>query len=196
MKFCNNCGKELIEGTSFCPECGAPVVNEATTDASADDFAIRQEKDCLDNFHRFLRYERTAWRVGAIVMLVVKILFIFLGSLIASIGAIDMGYDTPADEFMFATMGVMYILCGLLYLPIVIINFVMVSKTKSYMSTLYNDVSPTVSRCGSVGMIVLGAFFNTIAMIFIIINFVRVKNNKYILDRAAKRQQEFKQNNQ
>ena len=57
----------------------------------------------------------------------------------------------------------------------------MIAKVDFYMNSLYTDCEETVKRCSSVGMIVFGALFNTVAMIFIIINFVNVKNNEKIL---------------
>lgn len=33
--FCNKCGKELPDGSAFCPKCGAPVVDEAEGPAEA-----------------------------------------------------------------------------------------------------------------------------------------------------------------
>lgn len=187
MKFCNNCGKELLEGTLFCPECGAPVMNETDADTSTDDFAIKQEKECLDNFHRLFRYERTAWKIFAIFWLIFAVFFLFFGIAFSALAV-------NTTELLF--VGVMYIFMGLMYLPLSIISFCMTGKVKYYINTVYNDVRPTIVRCNSVGMIVLGALFNPIAMIFIIINFCRAKGSKYILERAAKRQQEFYQNNQ
>lgn len=32
--FCNKCGKQLPEGSAFCPKCGAPVVNEPEEDTA------------------------------------------------------------------------------------------------------------------------------------------------------------------
>ena len=187
MKFCNNCGKELLEGTLFCPECGAPVMNETDADTSTDDFAIKQEKECLDNFHRLFRYERTAWKIFAIVWLAFAGFLLLFGTIFAAA-------SVSLSEFV--AVGVMYIFMGLMYLPIAIVGFCMMGKVKYYINTVYNDVRPTIVRCNSIGMIVLGAIFNPIAMIFIIINFCRAKGSNYILERAAKRQQEFYQNNQ
>ena len=187
MRLCNNCGKELIEGTLFCPECGAPVMNETDADTSTDDFAIKQEKECLDNFHRLFRYERTAWKIFAIFWLIFAGFVLFFGIAFSALAV-------NTTELLF--VGVTYIFMGLMYLPLSIISFCMIGKVKYYLNTVYNDVRPTIVRCNSVGMIVLGALFNPIAMIFIIINFCRAKGSKHILERAAKRQQEFYQNNQ
>lgn len=52
------------------------------------------------------------------------------------------------------------------------------------------------NRCGNVGMIVLSAIFNPVAMIFIIINFTRTKTNKAEIQSAAMRQAQFINNNQ
>lgn len=186
MKYCANCGREIEDLVMFCPNCGTPA-----DEAKAEQTAIYEEKICLDSFHRFFRYERTAWKAFAIVWLVLSLLFIILGAVIAGSGAMDFGPNSPADEIALGTVGITYIMMGVMYLPIAIINFVMVGKAKYYMDTLYNDVRPTVTRCNSVGMIVFGAMFNTIAMIFIIINFARAKGDRFILGRVVKRQQDF-----
>ena len=57
------------------------------------------------------------------------------------------------------------------------------------MDIIYKDARPVVKRCSSVGMIVLGAMFNTIAMAFIIVNFVLAKTKAPILQRVVERQQ-------
>jgi len=168
MKFCNNCGKELIDGTLFCPECGAPVREEY-----GEDFAIKQEKECLDTFHRFLRYERTAWRILGILLVVFSILHI-------SLAINGTSESVGLDVFM-----------DIIYLSTGIVNLYMARKVNLYMNTLYNDVDPIIERYKGAGIIVLGAFFNELAMIFIIINFARAKSNKYILRRASRRQRNF-----
>ena len=88
---------------------------------------------------------------------------------------------------------VFYLKCGNYdVLPIAIVNLKMVSKAEYYMDTLYNDASSMRERAESVGMIILATFFNEIALIFIIINFVRAKTCKETLDRIELRQKAFR----
>lgn len=183
MIHCNNCGHEIPDTDRFCSVCGTPV--GAVPVAPAPVIGIEQEKECLDNFHRLLKYERLSWKISGIVTLVISC---FLGFLSLVYFALS------ATEEMFAFLGGYLFVYTILFLPVAIINLKMVKKAEYYMNIVYNDVTPVAERCGNVGMIVLSAIFNEIAMIFIIINFVRVKNNKAIIESAAARQQEFRNN--
>lgn len=46
--FCSNCGKELAEGSNFCPDCGQKVVNvtEGSVGVQQD---VRQEETIKEN---------------------------------------------------------------------------------------------------------------------------------------------------
>ncbi len=209
MKYCTRCGKELADDFQFCNGCGAPVTPDTTQPNNntssynssynnnytysepvtiSDDYLIAQEKECLDTVHRFLRFERVAWKVGAIVFLALSCLFAFLGTIFLIVAADSYGYE---EEF-YLSMGLTYFFMGVLYVPISIVGFKMIGKVDEYINMLYYNAEPVINRCTSVGMIVLGAFFNTIAMIFIIINFARAKSNMPILQRAIDRQRNFR----
>lgn len=143
----------------------------------------------LSDISRFLRYERIAWKVSGIVFLVCTVMF-FVGSILMIAGGIIYAdqpyydYVPVMPAFGFIGAGMVYLIAGLIcYLPLSIIGFTMVKKVSYYQDTLYTDVSIARARCGSVGMIVFGAIFNTIAMAFIIVNFVKVKNEAQALDR-------------
>ena len=189
MKFCVNCGSQLSDETRFCSTCGqevtaeAPVENDVTID---DSLLIQQEKECLNKFYRFFKYERLAWKIAGIVSLVFSLVFIGFGFLAFLMGAAtgeEMGIAFAAG------FGGIYVLYGLIFLPIAIINLKMVGKAEYYMNVIYRDARPVVVRCNSIGMLVFSYFFNTIAMAFIIVNFVFNKTNKEILARAIARQQ-------
>ena len=172
--ICNFCQREVNEGSAFCTHCGAPMNS---------DVAIAKEKECLDNFYRFFKYERLAWKIPGIVMAVICAVIGFLGLVFFIAGV---------SEPFFAAFGGMMLFYLALFLPIAIVNSKTVSKAEYYMDTLYNDVAPMRKRAESVGMIVLAALFNEIALIFIIINFVRAKTSKEILNRIELRQQSYK----
>ncbi|MBQ7107145.1 MAG: zinc-ribbon domain-containing protein [Clostridia bacterium] len=187
MKYCIKCGNELNDDARFCVSCGTAVVQEAAPEvetyvANEDAVLIQEEKECLDNFYRFFKYERLAWKISGIVFLILSIVFMGFGLLFALLAAV-------VEEAFAAGFGAIYILYGLLILPVAIVNLKMVSKAEYYMDIIYKDARPVVKRCSSVGMIVLGAMFNTIAMAFIIVNFVLAKTKAPILQRVVERQQ-------
>ena len=192
MKFCTNCGKQLDDEIRFCTDCGTPL--DAALLAARDRENMNQEKSCLDLFYRFFKYERLSWKISGIVMLVFS-LFIFilsgLVSVIPAISGVEDSLDLVGVIFLFLWIS----LYGLLFLPIAIINLKMVKRCDNYMNTLYSDAEPMVKRCNSVGMIVLGAIFNTVAMAFIIVNFVRAKNNAAQLQQIIARQKAYRSGN-
>ena len=75
-------------------------------------------------------------------------------------------------------VGMFYIIFGALLLAVAIVNLVTASKIGKYR---YSEVL-TVKHAGSVGSIVLAAFFNEIALVFAIITFVVAKKNSAILN--------------
>lgn len=208
MNFCPNCGQQLDSDHRFCTNCGAGIAAEPETvepaapvqeaavpafvepacsvttearpaqimPAEADADELAREKACLDSFHHFLRKEKLMWKIVGILFLVLCGLMV-LGGL-----------------FSFGDGGWIYLLEGILYLPIGIICLCMIRRVDYYLNTLYTDAKPMVKRCGSVGMIILGAMFNTLAMIFIIVNFVRVKNNAALLQNIIARQEAYRSN--
>ncbi len=192
--ICNKCSAQIPDNSKFCGVCGAPVPQSYAEDNGytqpvnepVKEYTLAQEKECLDNFARFFKYERLAWKIEGIVILVLSCLFAGLGFIFFM--------ATIAEEF-FAGVGAIYMLYGLLFLPVAIVNLKMVSRAEHYMNIVYTDAAAVEERAGNVGMIVLAAIFNSIALIFIIINFVRSKTEKDILKSAQCRQAEFKRNN-
>ena len=87
-------------------------------------------------------------------------------------------------SFVFVMYSFYFLLIGLLgYLPPAVVSLVMLKKVEYYENTVYTDVSIARKRCISVGMIVFAAIFNKIALIFIIINFVKTRKNAAAFDR-------------
>ncbi|MDD6262985.1 MAG: zinc-ribbon domain-containing protein [Clostridiales bacterium] len=163
MKYCAQCGTELDENTRFCSSCGASVTTREED--------REKHRQLLDNMYRMLKYERRCWLIFGIVFTVLCLLYFVAAALFFAIGIFS-------EEVPVAIVGSVYLLIPLLYAPIAVVNFVMVKKTSRYQDEMYFNIGPTVKRCGSVGMIVFAYLFNTIALIFIIINFVRTKTNK------------------
>lgn len=211
MKFCTNCGKQLADDFKFCNGCGAPTTPNAapTTPNPADngyynytngnynnaynnsqpvtiseDYFITQEQEQIGTMRQFLNFERTAWKVGTIVSAVLLGLFFTL-SLIYFIMAAD---ASRFYEDVYIGMGVSYLFVGLFMIPIPVIGSKMIGKCEEYISLLDYDLGTVVARCTNIGIIVFSAFFNAIAMIFVIINLAKAKSNSDVLARAVDRQ--------
>ena len=174
MKYCSHCGKELFDDARFCDACGT----------QADDRALEQEKEFLQQTLRFLKYERLCGRIVGIILLVFALLFIGI-SLIWLALSFQMHFENGRIGMAFAFA--LYLLYGLLVLPFAIVNLVMAKKVTKHMNAVYTDPRPTLTRCGSAAPLVLAIFFNNIALIFIIINLIRVKSNRSLVERIIAR---------
>lgn len=215
-KFCTYCGEVAEEAqTSYTsPEqenTYYSVPHEQTPQGQRED-----EQKCLDSLSTRLGWERRAWKIVGIVFLILAIFFAVFGSVfLVAGGAViadnasysydyyddgyyyddDYGYysdNIDGEDFVGAfglSFGMTYAVVGLIvYLPIAIVNFVMAKKVGKYKAKIYTDCTDAVDHAGSVGSIVLGALFNSIALVFIIINFVLVKNDKAKLERIKQTQ--------
>ena len=133
-----------------------------------------EQKRYLDNCYRFFKYERLAWKIQGIVILVMSLIWFALGTLffLFAIG----------DLYVAAPFGVLFVLYGIIFLPLAIIALVMVKKAEHYMEITYTDIEAVKVRCNSVGMIVFSVLFGAISPIFIIINFCLAKSNARIFD--------------
>ena len=102
-------------------------------------------------------------------------------------------YNTYAEDEAAALMvvGILFIVYGVVFLPVAIVNLVLKSKVGKYRDKLYTDCTDGVKHASSVGTIVLGAIFNTIALIFIIINFVFMKKNRETFERIKANQADY-----
>ena len=202
MKYCVYCGKQLDDKASFCFACGKQVADvSAPAPVAPDDVLRAEEAACLDKSYRMFKFERLVWKIFGFVWLASIIFLVLAGVLMLALNSVvgELPPEATMEIFdempyglhgiLFALYGVAYILMGVLYIPVMIVNFKMVKRAEYYMDTVYTDTAGAVKRAGAVGMIVLSALFNTVAMIFIIINFVHVKNNRAVFDRIIARQQ-------
>ncbi len=180
--YCPRCNNELDDGSNFCRFCGA------TLDQSND---AREEQDFLDTTHRLLRWERKAWSISGKVFLIVGIVFAAIFGLMALIGFGSINNAGVEDAFFAASgiIGFVYaIVFGGMFIAIGIVCNTASNKIPRYLDSMYTDFLPTRDRCGSIGMIVFTALFNEIALVFFIINFVRMKSCKNIINRILSRQ--------
>lgn len=160
-------------------EAPAPVVIPAP---NRDD--VLEEKEFLEQTNRLLRWERKAWSITGKVMLIVGIvfaaLFFLFGVIFAAIGD---------DIAILAVLYFVYALVfGLMFIAVGIVNSKAAGKIDQYTDTLFKDFRAAHARCGSIGMIIFCYFFNTISLVFFVINFVRMKTCKDMIDRILTRQ--------
>lgn len=154
-----------------------PVVLPANTDKD-----IQEEKKFLEDTHKFLRWEKKAWSIAGKVMLIVGIVF---AALFFLLGIILAATESAAPGIMMFVYAVIY---GVMFIAIGIVNLKAADKIPQYTDTLYKDFRAAYKRCTSIGMIVFNYFFNTIALVFFVINFVRLKSNRAMCDRIMTRQ--------
>ncbi len=151
---------------------------------------VTLEEKALSEMSRYLRWEKRAWKIAGIVFIIYSVLFALAGLFVFTVGILytdqsNTGYVPMPSVFAMMTVGITYIALALFsFLPVGIINLIMINKVSCYQEAVYTDLPAARRRCTSVGMIVFGFFFNKIALIFIIINFIKTKNNAAILDRV------------
>lgn len=188
MPFCPKCGKGLPTDAGFCPSCGCSFeenfVNETaySTQESCPPVAPAQYSDggaarrqqLLDNFYLRLKWERKAWSIAGKVFTIMGAAITGISLLLFIIGFANMGEVLIASF----SMAFSYFFMGTTYLGIGIVNLILKGKVSKYMEGLYHDCGPAIKRGESIGMIVFNAIFNTIALVFYVINFITIKEHR------------------
>lgn len=183
MPYCNRCGKEITADAAFCSGCGAAV--EAKYQAGSA-FPVpnagsqqKHEQEFLETTHRLLRWEQKAWSIASKVFTIVGIVFVACFLLLSLIG---IGISDEVGGFL-AVFFIMYALIfGGMFIAFGIISRKACQKLPQYIDTVYTDFSLTYNRCNSVGMLVFSVFFGVVSPIFFIINFVRMKSNRALIE--------------
>ena len=199
MSFCSNCGKEILEGAKFCAVCGTPVLEKTVppvtdtapsfSDAITEEALIKEEQEFLDDTYKLLRWERKAWSICGKVYTIIGIVLMSIFGFFAFIGfTMAIGEGDP-DAAAVMMVGIVYMLfCGAPLFTIGTIQRKVANKMPIYLNSLYTDFSVTNNRSGNVGMLVLSILFGEVAVIFFIINFVRLKAGGNVIKRILARQ--------
>ena len=206
MIYCTNCGKECADTAKFCSACGTkiarpepvapavveePVVTYAEPKPASPEFEgdTQAQQGVLDKMYRFLKWRKKACSIFGVYFLVMAAVLLIFGLIFTIVGALSLvgngGYDTGVFGL---SSGIGYIIGGVLYVPIAIVNFAMKSKANRLMNEMYYNVRPAAAYSASIGQIVLCYFFNTISMIFAIIGCVHAKSNAAIIDQIERNQ--------
>lgn len=145
---------------------------------------VFEEKAFLDQTHRLLRWERKAWSIAGKVYLITGIVFAALFFLFGIIFAAT-GEDMAPFSAFFFTFALEF---GIIFIAVGIVNIKAAGKIPQYTDTLYKDFRAAHKRCNSIGLIVVAYLFNQVALVFYVINFVRMKTNKEMANRVLTRQ--------
>lgn len=191
MKFCEFCGRQLPDRAAFCDHCGAqqPTAQAACAVQSAVPQSAPDEGDrLLEQIRTILRAEHLAWKIAAIVNTC-------LIGLVTVLVLLLLALDFPFDEFfagLFGSLAGENVRISFSFplgstLPGIIVGYIMAAKTRRAYLCIERYPRAAIDHCGSVGSIILGALFNEVALIFVIINFVRCKSNKRLLDALVQR---------
>ena len=179
MRYCAKCGREMAENAAFCVSCGAPVVQETLPVVGNE--MDREEREFLENTHQLLRWEMKAWSIASKVFLISGIAFAGLFLLIALVATRDSGW-VSAYFFVCA------ILYGGMFIGFGVVSQKACEKLPLYINTVYADFSLAYNRCGNIGMLVFTALFGVVSPVFFIINFVRMKANRAVIESIMSKQ--------
>jgi len=182
MKICNNCGKNLTDDARFCGYCGADFSSPTGSPIYNDDVNISEEQEFMDLTHRLLRWERKAWSITGKVFIIMGIVFAAMFMFFAIIFlALD---DMAVLSGMYFVFSLVY---GGLFIGLGIVNKIAADKTVPYLNSFYNDPLTTFTRCGSIGMLVFSFLCGAVSPIFFLINFIRIKSSRRIINRIIAR---------
>ncbi len=192
MRYCVKCGKEIVEGAAFCTECGAPLEKEISV-ALAQSGAFneendREEREFLENTHRLLRWELKAWSIASKFWIIFGIIYAAFFLLYTLIGIIISVEEQFLGGFFIGFGFIMALFLGGSFIGIGVVNKKAAEKLPQYINTVYTDLSISYKRCGSVGMLVFNAIFGVVSPIFFIINFVRMKTNRKLIEKIINSQ--------
>ena len=133
---------------------------------------VNEKTQALDRLHRLLRYEGLSWLIGGIVSIAQYFWLLFNLYMYATTDQVTLEALTVSQFVIFAA-----ICTAFLSSPAIILQLVMAKKAQRYANGLRKEWRPVIKRCSSIGIIVLAAFFNHIALVFAIISYCHVKNN-------------------
>lgn len=189
MRYCVKCGKEIVEDAAFCARCGAPI--EETSLVSSQNFndeSDREEREFLENTHRLLRWELKAWSIASKLWIIMGIIYVAIFSLYTLAGI----FISLEEEFLggfFIGFGfIMALIGGGTFIAVGIVSKKAAEKLPQYINTVYTDFSLSYNRCGSIGMLVFNILLGVVSPVFFIINFVRMKVNRKLIEKIINKQ--------
>lgn len=187
MKYCSYCGQQLNDNDEVCKNCGRAV--PGFSDYVSPE---QEEQEVLDWFYRLIKWERLAWKIQWIYMMIFTIVYCLILSIpLIIVSGLESG---ESGTFPAAVMMLIFVSIVLMItLPFVIVNHVMFKKREALMYTVYDDVEQAYNTYNSPGCIVISVIFGVASPVFTIINFARVKAKKEVFQRIISKQKAAKQ---
>ncbi len=93
MKYCSNCGTELLNTANFCPSCGAKV-NASNTEGVADNSSSTQSNDKKVTSNTGFTKNQKLVMITAVILFVIVI----FGIIGVKIGSNHDGAFTPTED--------------------------------------------------------------------------------------------------
>lgn len=200
MKYCCYCGTGISEDAKYCSKCGAAVMSAQNVCSNSHTYEENEqmraaEQKCLDELSAKMKHESLTFLIVGLVILVVSVVLVISGGLMGeTVLSMQNGYYYYYDQTvleLYNFLGGIFVYGGFGYAAIGVFNLIYAKRLRRYASVIYTDCTSAVNQAGSVGTIVLGALFNNIALIFIIINFIYVNKNKDVFHRIKQNQQNY-----
>ena len=198
MSYCVKCGKEIEKDAAFCTECGAPVEKEIPTAPEQNNVPVqsptfneefdREEREFLDNTYKLLRWELKAWSIASKVWIIMGIIYAVVFSIYTIVGIAMSASDYFLGGFFIGFGTAAAILGGGMFIGLGIVSRKASEKLPQYIDTVYTDFSISYKRCGNIGMLIFNVLLGVVSPIFFIINFVRMKANRNVIERILKNQ--------
>ncbi len=173
MNTCPKCGNPIEETAPHCKICGKKIENKESTS---------KQQELLTRIGKFIHWERRLWYIFAILYILPTAGNIIIGFMFLSAGTIT------GEVRSATTLAISYFLTGIFGIVATVLMLKSASKATKCLNSLYTDCGLTVGRYSRVSLIVLGALFCPIAMIFIIINFTIIRNNEELLQKIWENQ--------
>lgn len=191
--FCYNCGKPVASSYAFCPECGARISAPACdTQIMAEPVTYKNSDHKATEFlattKKLLHWERNLWKIGGIIMTACGGFLMLISLIILGSGTPPTGPEGAELDPMSSLVLLIYLLYSSVFLAMGIVNLVTASRISPYLDNMEKNFAPTAKRLDSVGRIVYTIIFNGYAVIFYLINFVRLKENKDTVERIIQNQ--------
>ncbi len=192
MRYCTKCGQKIVDGAAFCVSCGEQVETDNNFNAAHHVFEENLDREAyefLETTHRLLRWEQKAWSIASKVFIIIGIIYAAFGMLFSLFGITAILISENIGGIVLFVFFFLYsVIIGGTIIGTGIVSKKASEKLPQYIDTVYTDFSLTYNRCGSVGMLVFTIIFGAVSPVFFIINFVRMKSNRAVVERIIQNQ--------
>ena len=180
--FCPNCGSAQADQAVFCANCGTRLQSTPEAIPTVQVQPSRRATEFLATTKKLLHWERNLWKIGGIIMTVCGGFLMLISLSILGSGTPPTGPEGAELDPMSGLVYLIYFLYSSVFLAMGIVNLVTAARITPHLNNMEKNFAPTAKRLDSVGRIVYTIMLNGYAVIFYLINFVRLKSNKQLVD--------------